>query len=148
MFLFVGEKPSRLAAERGVTWKDGRLAAKQLFDALDAAGIDPASCDFVNLFGDDPEAPVGKTVQAMARARGLSRRRRGRRIVALGQKVSTVLEACGIRHIRVVHPAARGTIRRKDLYAEHVRAALLAPGTGSAPSPRTTEGESHARTCP
>ena len=28
-YLFVGEKRSELAIKMGVTWKDGRLAAKQ-----------------------------------------------------------------------------------------------------------------------
>lgn len=36
-FLFVGERPSPKAATMGVTWRDGRLAAKQLFDALVAS---------------------------------------------------------------------------------------------------------------
>ena len=37
--LFVGENRSHLAKKMNVTWKDGRLAAKQLFDALDAIGF-------------------------------------------------------------------------------------------------------------
>ncbi len=49
-FLFVGEKRSALAVRRRVTWQDGKLAAKQLFDALLACKINPAQQRFCNLF--------------------------------------------------------------------------------------------------
>jgi len=39
--LFVGEKRSDTAKRMGVTWEDGRLATKQLFDALRDNGVDP-----------------------------------------------------------------------------------------------------------
>ena len=50
--VFVGEKRSNRAIAMGVTWEDGRLAAKVLHEALTAAGVDPARVRFVNLFRD------------------------------------------------------------------------------------------------
>lgn len=124
-FLFVGEKPSVLAHTRRVTWADGRLAAKQLFDALDAAGIERAACTFVNLFGDSPDAiDRGVTPTARRRAGKLRRMAAEHRIVALGRRVAAALRELNVTHTEMVHPAARGLIRRKDAYAEHVRTAL------------------------
>ena len=48
--LFVGEERSELAKKMNVTWKDGRLAAKQLFDAFDYCGIDKNKQEFCNWF--------------------------------------------------------------------------------------------------
>jgi hypothetical protein len=47
-----------------------------------------------------------------------------RRIVALGLRVHLVLHRHGIPHLALVHPAARGAIRRRALYQSHVRAVL------------------------
>jgi hypothetical protein len=51
-------------------------------------------------------------------------RRTRRRIVALGQKVARKLVELGIDHIAIVHPAARGRIRKRSRYIRHVREAL------------------------
>lgn len=48
----------------------------------------------------------------------------GHTIVALGQKVSRALSKRRIAHLRLVHPAARGPIRKKAHYQEHVVAQL------------------------
>ena len=39
-YLFIGEKRSALARKMNVTWKDGRLAAKHLFTAIERTNID------------------------------------------------------------------------------------------------------------
>lgn len=91
----------------GVTWTDGRLAAKQLFDALDALGIKPEQRAFVNWF----EAGGPERVRELAA---------DYRLVAMGRKVQMALDAQGIAYIALVHPAARGRIRRKEIYAAHV----------------------------
>ena len=39
MFIFVGERRSERARVIGVRWEHGHLAAKTLFDALRACGI-------------------------------------------------------------------------------------------------------------
>jgi hypothetical protein len=96
----------------GVTWVDGRLAAKQLFDALNAVGIPPNQRSFTNLFEHRGLAVTRHHLRA------------GSKIVAMGKKVQRELTRRGIPHIPIVHPAARGTIRLKSNYAAHVAAAL------------------------
>lgn len=124
-FLFVGEKPSKLAQKRGVTWIDGGLAAKQLFDALAPLGISGQECRFENLFGDDPtDAEKGPhIIVRAARIRDIAAAD-GREIVAMGQKVSRALHKLGLPHRIITHPAARGRIRAKERYAAHIREAL------------------------
>jgi hypothetical protein len=45
-------------------------------------------------------------------------------VIAMGRKVQRELERKGFPHLRIVHPAARGTIRKKERYAAHLRAVL------------------------
>lgn len=124
-FIFVGEQPSHTAYRNGWTWESGRLAAKPLFEALRACGIDPEQCGFVNAFCDHPGEP--EEVDTSARLHALrAAERAGVKLVAMGNKVSTLLTACGIKHIPLRHPAARGALRRGDLYASHVRSVLRA----------------------
>lgn len=56
--------------------------------------------------------------------RRLKRESLDRRIVAMGVRVRTTLQRHGIPHLAVVHPAARGTIRRRACYQAHVRSVL------------------------
>ncbi len=112
VFLFVGEERSQKAIDMGVRWKDGRLAAAQLFDALEACGIDPAAQRFLNLF----EGELDENLRRIRRAK--------KRVVAMGRRVQEVLDFHGIKHLEIVHPAARGKIRRKDRYAAHLRETL------------------------
>lgn len=109
MILFIGERRSERAISMGVTWADGHLAAKTLFDALRECGIDPLECQFVNWF----EPGGSKIVQNHPGIR-----------VAMGRKVQRELERRGLVHIPLIHPAARGTIRLKDNYIAHVKTAL------------------------
>jgi len=108
--LFVGEKRSELAKKMKVTWKDGKLAAKQLFDALRANGVDPEDCEFANWWE--------------SRKRNYIRNYQGR-IFAMGQLVQNALAAEGIKHTPIVHPAARGKIRKKERYIQHIKEALM-----------------------
>lgn len=119
-FLFVGEKPSPRAYAAGLTWRDGMLAAKTLFDALNAHGVDPATQEYYNLFGDTPECQEKDCPETRKRARRIRRMAAGRTVVAMGCKVSTLLGFYGVDHLRMVHPAARGAIREKDVYIRHV----------------------------
>jgi hypothetical protein len=122
LYLFVGERPSPKALQMGVTWADGRLAAKQLFDALMDSGIDPAEQLFDNVFRPDPLGPEEVCRNALRR---ISRAAAGGVVVvAMGQKVSRVLANRGLDCLSIVHPAARGRIRKKTRYAEHVRSVL------------------------
>lgn len=110
-YLFVGEKRSNRAIKMGVTLKDGRLAAKQLFDALRYCQIEPSEHEYCNWFEG------GKT---------RVRKYEDGPIVALGNKVAKALNKEGIEHIFIFHPAARGKIRKKELYCAHVKEQLYA----------------------
>lgn len=120
-FLFVGERPSPRAAAQSWTWDDGRLCARTLLDALDAVGIDRQAYTFVNLwstpgFGPLDDAPhLAPVIEAYAR---------GTTIVALGRLVQRALRRAGVPHRHLIHPAARGAIRRRAAYHAHVRAVL------------------------
>jgi len=107
--LFVGERRSPRAIQMGVTWKDRRLAGKQLFDAFDTLGIDPSKFEFTNVFEtedffDHLEIATEENIP----------------IIGMGRKVQRVLSNMDIEHIPMIHPAARGSIRKKERYAGHV----------------------------
>jgi len=108
--LFVGEKRSNLAIKMGVTWEDGRLAAKQLFDALDYCGINPKEQEFCNWFERGGKSKVRNY-------KGV--------VVGMGNKVSKALTKDGIKHLFIYHPATRGIIRTKMLYCKHVKNGLI-----------------------
>lgn len=122
--VFVGERPSPLAYERGATWQNGRHAGKTLREALQAAELDPDRQLYLNLWSgpsereDDPahEGGVCQAVQELARV--------GFCVVALGERVSRALTRRGIAHLKLTHPAARGRIRKTELYQAHVREVL------------------------
>lgn len=114
-FLFIGEVRSERALRMGVTWADGRLAAKQLFDALDHCEIDKDKCHFDNWF----ENSLGTMIFTID-----VHRANGFKVVAMGNKVHKEMEEHGIEHILIIHPAARGTIRKKENYFAHVKEKL------------------------
>lgn len=118
-FIFVGECRSITAVNRGWTWRDGHLAAKPLFEALEAMGVDPAAQRFLNLFRDPPHA-VYYNAASVARLRAAN----DQTIVAMGQRQHYGLEALGIAHRTIVHPAARGRIRKRERYVAHVAEVL------------------------
>lgn len=113
--LFIGETRSKKAQEMGVHWKDGRLAAKQLFDALKACGIDPTQHMYVNVW-----EKLGANIRSIVSHKGPR--------VGMGQKVCSFLTAAKVEHIPLIHPAARGAIRRKEIYAAHVKNTLIGAG--------------------
>jgi hypothetical protein len=121
-YIFVGEKPSKRALDIGASWEKGGLAAKTLHDALEYNRIDPKECGFVNLFGDnsdDKEQPILGVCRALCAAN-----RAGVKIVGMGRKVQRHLKFRGVPHIPLVHPAARGKIRDKHRYIDHVKEML------------------------
>jgi len=113
--LFVGEKRSATARKMKVTWKDGNLAAKHLFVAIDHAGLDIKNCDFMNVFREIlAEDIVNKNAVAIIKNfDGI--------VVAMGRKVEKVLKNEGIKHEFVYHPATRGAVRKIDRYCEHFK---------------------------
>lgn len=123
-FIFVGERPSRTAVRRGWTWEHGRLAAKTLHDALARIGINPMKQKYINLFGDDCEkdAESDETNERILLIRRLNRR--GYKVVGMGRRVCHKLREAGVAHLSMRHPAARGRLRRRELYTAHVRQSL------------------------
>ena len=115
MILFIGEQRSKKAKTMGVHWKDGRLAAKQLFDALRACGINPTEHQYVNIW-----EKLGANIRGIVAHQGPR--------VAMGEKVSRFLTVAKVEHIKIIHPAARGAIRRKAVYCAHVRTVLSQAG--------------------
>jgi hypothetical protein len=122
-YLFIGEDRSEKAIQMNVRWENGRLAAKQLFDALDANGINKEDCRFVNLF--EPLRQQG-IMKRSHRLWILTMQMNGFTPVAMGNKVSKRLTDLKIKHIKIVHPAAKGTIRRKENYINHIKEHLAA----------------------
>jgi hypothetical protein len=118
--IFVGERRSPKARVLRVHWEDGRLAAKTLFDALRACGLDPLAQKYVNLFYlEGPNCPKPHTVKVIQR-----RQRMGWTVVGMGRHVQRWLRALKIPHLELVHPAARGEIRGTACYQAHVAAVL------------------------
>lgn len=114
-FLFIGERRSKTAVERGWTWESGRLAAKSLFDGLRACGLNPLDHCYGNWFEWDLLERCNKLNQA---------RRMNLIIVAMGKKVDRELTDLKVEHLSIYHPAARGIRRRKDFYAAHLKSIL------------------------
>lgn len=117
MFIFAGERPSQTAIDKKWSWVDGRLAAKQLFDALDYSGVDRKQCLFVNIFYGKSGWKINrKAVRYIANS--------GMKIVGMGLNVQKVLSSLGMEFIGITHPAARGRIRKKSVYADHIKSKL------------------------
>ena len=96
-----------------VTWEDKRLAGKQLFDAFDELGIDYSEFRFTNI--KEPEHFLSLADKAM---------KEKVTIIGMGNFVQRILSNMNIKHKKLIHPAARGSIRRKSTYANHVKEVL------------------------
>lgn len=120
-YLFVGERPSITAYCKGWTWRDGRLAAATLFEALLRKGVAPLEQGYVNLFGDHPDSLIRYTTEAQARAAVISEiAKAGVMVVALGRQVEKALNTYGIPNRAIRHPAARGAGRAREIYINHI----------------------------
>lgn len=120
-YLFIGEKRSDLAIKRNVRWRDGKLAAKPLFTALEAMGLDPQEQKYMNLFEPLGEQGILHSshdywIIACAVAGFIP--------VAMGRKVEGELKRRNIDHLFIYHPATRGIIRTTAMYNNHVRKQL------------------------
>lgn len=121
-YVFVGERQSPTAHRNGWTWADGRVCARTLHEALRACGLDPERQVYLNAFTYDgqPNRDDLDRVQVYAVF--------NRTIVALGQLASKALKQRGIAHLLLVHPAARGAIRKRERYHAHVAETLVGGG--------------------
>jgi hypothetical protein len=123
-YIFVGERPSKRAEEIGATWQNGKLAAKQLHDALLSNGIAPSSQEYVNLWPHAAPGDADAAHEARVLALLQEKVKAGQVVIGMGAIVCRVLATHGILHRPMVHPAARGHIRAKARYAAHVREAI------------------------
>jgi hypothetical protein len=123
MFLFIGEKRSTTAIKMGWTWESGHLAARTLDAALEAAGVHLFEYCCMNILTD-----TGALDREVLRAieHSLTKSRLQWHVIALGHTASTLLRRHGIPHVMMIHPAARGSIRKKGRYQAHV-CTILAP---------------------
>jgi hypothetical protein len=125
IFIFVGENRSRTAQEKGWSWQECQrtgkpvLCAKPLWEALSQININPNHQIFFNLWDD--EWNLNNFIPEILREMSED----GEAIVAMGRKVHIQLEKLDIPHKEMVHPAARGKIRKTSLYREHVKETLL-----------------------
>jgi uracil-DNA glycosylase len=125
-FVFVGERPSKRALQIGATWENAKLAGNTLRKALCAAGIEPEHQLYLNLFGDTAEAEISLTNTVILRIKKIKRLHKdGHVIVAMGRRVAEMLTHFNLPHRRIFHPAARGKIRKRELYHQHIRQVLL-----------------------
>ena len=121
--LFVGQERSKLAQERGVYWEDEAQCANQLFRALRANKINPQKCSFVNLFTDESDGV--KYNDKIVSEKGLNKVYKWQgQIIGMGSLVHKKLHELKIDHIQIVHPSARGKIRAKAVYIQHIREKL------------------------
>ena len=111
--LFIGEEPSKTATEKAWKWGDMHLCSKTLLEAFDAAGFPHNQANFENIFEN---GEVKKEVVRKVRVRAMSKP-----VVAMGKKVQKVLNSHGIPHIPMIHPAARGEIRKTENFQAHVQ---------------------------
>jgi hypothetical protein len=108
--------PPSGALEIGATWQNGKLAGKTLREGLIAVGIDPDQQEYINVLGDDQEAAIAAIREALAA---------GKVVVGMGQLVCKALAANNIEYRQIVHPAARGKIRKTERYQEHLADRLV-----------------------
>ena len=120
-YVFVGQCRSERAIRMGVHWEDGRLAGKTLHDALRSAGLDPLEQTYLNLYRDDDPQVID--LAALTQVRALADA--GAVIVGLGKVVQAALARADLAHLPLVHPAARGTIRARSAYRDHVASVLI-----------------------
>ena len=117
--LFVGERRSRTAMQRGYSWPDQRLCGRTLAQALAACGIALEQYRCMNVYTD--EGALDR--QALTHIRTLHAA--GWVVVGLGRTVQRVLTVAGIPHRAMIHPAARGRRRKREAYQQHVAAIVL-----------------------
>ena len=126
-YMFVGERPSISAWKFSKQWSDGAYAGKQLKDAIDEIDcLEFADIVFCNLW-IKPKGISNPAFDVVDLDKNLDQIFRYSAywiIVGMGKIVQEKLDEYGIKHLKLIHPAARGKIRRKDRYLKHCRSVL------------------------
>lgn len=124
-YVFVGENRSPKAKDNGYSWTGcqitgiPRLAMKPLAEALEAVNLDWRYPIFLNLWNDDMSKNLinREIIKELADD--------GEVIIGMGKKVQEELKNLNIPHREMTHPAARGKIRKTNLFRHHVRKVLF-----------------------
>ena len=111
--LFVGERPSKTAVLKRWIWGDFHLSSKTLLEALAACQFPREFADFINVYSDDGKIDLQSIEYIQNRSHGSI-------VIGMGKLAQRALAHHGIGHIEMIHPAARGRIRKRELYQEHV----------------------------
>lgn len=127
-YLFVGERQSPKAAQLGATWQNGRMAARTLHAALAQAGVSLETCEFLNLWAEPGLGASSMPPLPAALTRLQAAQQSGVRIIAMGRIVQRALLSEGILFVPMIHPAARGVIRRRARFEAYVREVLEGQG--------------------
>lgn len=114
-YFFIGERRSKTAQEKGYYWGDEVLCGKVLFDALRYAGIEPTEQVYANLWEDNGE--INELTLSLLMGTDAQ-------VVGMGNKVQKELGNREIEHTSIIHPAARGKIRKRGVYQQHIKAVL------------------------
>jgi len=117
--LFVGERPSKTAALKRWVWGDLHLSSKTLLEALAACQFPRERADFINVYCNDGKIDL-QSIEY------IQNRRHSSIIIGMGKLAQRALTHHDIGHIEMIHPAARGRIRKRELYQEHVRQVIEA----------------------
>ena len=120
----MGERPSARAVALHATWQNGKLAGHTLRQTLLALALDPDQQRYLNLWQSATSTPQDPDDEAAAVAQIRQLHRAGYRVIGMGRTVTRRLTQHGIAHRYLIHPAARGTIRRRDRYLDHARQVL------------------------
>jgi len=112
MIYFIGEKRSEQAIRNNWHWDDNVSTARFLLDCLANIGIHQSNIIFYNLWSDD--GILQKEVISELQSNSIP-------IVGMGKIVCDELDKYEISHMSIIHPAARGKIRKKELYTQHLQ---------------------------
>jgi hypothetical protein len=124
LICLVGENQSNKAYQNNWSWqrcqeeRRPRLCAIQLFEALQECSIDPYDMErvkFRNLWNFDGDIDYD-TVEILYELQN-----QGYSIIGMGNKVQKALNDLEIEHIGIIHPAARGIMRRRGMYIQHIK---------------------------
>lgn len=121
-YIFVGERPSISAWKFSKQWSDGAYAGKQLKDAIDKIDcLEFADITFCNLWVKPKEManPATDELDLVDSIATIVRYSPWWTIVGMGKIVQNKLDFFGIKHLKLIHPAARGKIRKKNRYLKH-----------------------------
>lgn len=117
MYYFIGEKRSEQAIKNNWHWEDNVSTAKFLLDCLKEVGITQKDIKFYNLWLDDGRLDSILLDGLCYMSNNLPQCI----VVGMGNIVCNKLDEEEVKHIKIIHPAARGKIRKKENYIAHLR---------------------------